>query len=167
MGDCMYWMPRLRPRKTDQSHTHTHDTTGFPEACEPITARRQRDPIVRPTGSNPEGYMLPIQEEVGDLEAKEEEGKDAVVSGDGEVSEEQGEWRQVQRQVDDLNVRVARHFEDSNDNRGWQPPMVATPLQPTRDEWLRHQLTHTPYAAWCRRCNPARAVRCSRQSMER
>ena len=54
---------------------------------------------------------------------------------------------------------MTRHFEDQNDNTGWQPPMVKTPPQPTHEELFRHQLIHTPYAPWCRHCNAASVVR--------
>ena len=95
--------------------------------------------------------MAPIQEEIGDLEAKEEDEEGAVDDGDEVTQEEQDPvdidrkpvWEELQNKMEDLAVRVARHFEDGNDNRNWQPPMVAQPLQPTKDEWLRHQLTHT------------------------
>ena len=38
---------------------------------------------------------------------------------------------------------------------------------PTRAEWPRHQTIHTPYAAWCKHCNAARAVRCNHQRVDR
>ena len=81
--------------------------------------------------------MAPIQEEIGDLEAKEEEEKGAVVDGDEGVPEEQDKvvdtnelpvwdstvdidtrpvWEKLQNKMEDLAVRVARHFEDNNDN---------------------------------------------------
>lgn len=62
-------------------------------------------------------------------------------------------------EVEDLIVRVARHFEDLNDKNDWAPSMVKTQLQATKEEWPGHQLTHTPYASWCKHCNAARAVR--------
>lgn len=65
--------------------------------------------------------------------------------------------------VEDLSIRVARHFEDKSDETGWKPPMIKTPPQPTHDEWLRHQLTHTSFAPWCKHCNAGRAVRTSHQ----
>ena len=65
--------------------------------------------------------------------------------------------------MDDLNVRVARHFEDANEDGKWKPPMVKSPLQPSREEWLQHQLTHTPYMPWCKHCIAARAVRANHQ----
>ena len=119
-----------------------------------------------------------MQDTTGDLEAEPEEDKQEVVDdeivhkGDGMNGEQvvnidtRPVWEKMYDQVEDLNVRVARHFEDANDNTGWQPPMVNPPQQPTRQEWLRHQLTHTPYAKWCKHCNSARAVRQHHQNMK-
>ena len=41
--------------------------------------------------------------------------------------------------------------------------MVRSPQQPTKEEWLQHQLIHTPYAPWCKHCISARAVRAHHQ----
>ena len=83
-----------------------------------------------------------------------------VVKEDDEVMEEKVAdidarpvWEKMDDHVKDLSIRVARHFEDKNDEIGWKPPMIKTPPQPTHDEWLGHQLTHTPFAAWCKHCN--------------
>ena len=65
--------------------------------------------------------------------------------------------------MEDLNVRVARHFGDAHDGDQWKFPMVESPPQPTKEEWLQHQLSHTPYAAWCKHCIAARAVRANHQ----
>ena len=128
-------------------------------AGEPITGMRQRANTVSPTTMKQEEFIAPVHEEAGEPEKKDEKQKEIVETGDLEDTEKQSDWERVQEQVDDFNVRVTRHFEDNNDNTGWQPPMVKTPAQPTREEWLRHQLTHTPYAPWCRHCCAARAVR--------
>lgn len=82
-------------------------------------------------------------------------------------SDEQKEWQDVHDTVEDLNVRLARHFEDRNDNNAWDPPMIKSPPQPTKEEWMRHQLTHTPYASWCRHCISARAIRSNHQRADK
>ena len=118
-----------------------------------------------------------MQDKTGDLDAEPSEERQGVV-GDEDNQEKdmvkaeevididnQPAWEKMHEQVEDLNVRVARHFEDANDNTGWHPPMINPPQQPTRQEWLRHQLTHTPYAKWCKHCNSARAVRQHHQNM--
>ena len=68
-------------------------------------------------------------------------------------------WEQLQDKAEELTKKVARHFEDQNDAEGENNPFVKPPPQPTAEEWERHQTTHTPYAAWCKHCNAARAVR--------
>ena len=143
-----------------------------------MTARSQRDFTVRPSECHQEEYMAPIHDEAGGLESKEDEVGDAMQEADEGVQDQgkvihidtrpvwEKDWEQVRDKVEDLNVRMARHFEDNNDGGGWQPPMVASPTQPTKEEWRRHQLTHTPYAAWCRHCNSARVVRANHKNKQ-
>ena len=108
----------------------------------------KREITVRPARGIPEKLIAPMQNKIGDLEANPKEEEWDVV-GDEEVQDktkvEEAEtigidtrpvWEKMHDQVEDLNVRVARHFEDANDHIGWQPPMVNTPLQPTKQEWL-------------------------------
>ena len=127
--------------------------------------------------------MAPIQNKSSDREINSERDREVVVEENGEqktwteVQEEVEEkafdidtlpvWDKIYDQVEDLNVRVARHVEDANDNAGWQSPMVKSPPQPIRQEWLQHQLTHTPYAQWCTHCNSARVVRKAHQRADK
>ena len=116
----------------------------------------------------PEHLMAPIHEEAGDLTAEAEETEDVVAEEVKEVDiDKRPVWEKMQDEMEDLTVRVARHFEDTNDQTGWHPPMIRSPLQPTKEEWLRHQLTHTPFAAWCKHCNAGRAVRTSHQRVDK
>ena len=94
---------------------------------------------------------MPIndQSEAQNLDAMDPEG------GDLEDEKE----KILQRKVEELNERVARYFEDENDNQGDKPPVIKSPQQPTVEEWEKHQTTHTPYAPWCQHCNAARDVR--------
>ena len=130
-----------------------------------MTKKCQMEVIVRHNETKPEGLVAPIQEESGDQEAETEQ--QAVVKEEQEIPSGQESWQEIQDKVEDLNVRVAQHFEDKNDQNGWAPPMIKTPPQPTREERLRHQTTHTPYASWCRHCNAARAVRCNHQRADK
>ena len=68
-------------------------------------------------------------------------------------------WEELQDKAEKLEEKVARYFEDKNDEDGNKPPVVKAPQQPTAEEWERHQVTHTPYAPWCHHCNAARDVR--------
>ena len=134
-----------------------------------MTNRRQRELIVRPLDVKQDKYIVPVSDGVDDCEAEQDEGEEAVVENKMEEkqvvdTDTRPTWENMYDHVEDLNVRVVRHFEDANDNTGWQPPMVAASLQPIKQEWLRHQLAHTPYARWCRHCSSARAVRNNHQS---
>ena len=147
-----------------------------------MTLASQREIIVRPYKANE--LVAQIQEEVGDLEGTSDDGKDVVVQGDetemvkAEQTSELEEkvtidtdtrpvWEKLENKVDDLTVKVARHFADQNEQTTWKIPMVKAPPQPTKDEWERHQLTHTPFAPCCKHCNAGRAVRMSHQRADK
>ena len=40
-----------------------------------------------------------------------------------------------------------------------KPPVVIAPPKMTKEDWERHQTTHTPYMPGCKHCAAARAVR--------
>ena len=124
-----------------------------------MTKTDQRALIVRPKSYERDNVVVPIRSGDGDLEAKQEEEPEAVMAGEQEATNELREWQGVVDNVEELNTRVARQFEDANGESGWGPPIVEPPLQPTRDEWFRHRTAHIPYAEWCKHCNVARAVR--------
>ena len=108
-----------------------------------MTKQSQRAISARPRRNTPEDLVAPIQTNIGDLEAKSEVETEAVGKQEEENRGEEHQWQEVQNKVEDLNVRMARYFEDANDAEAWKPPMIKTPLQPTKEEWMRHQLTHT------------------------
>ena len=128
-------------------------------AGESIARKSKRAITVSPRTLNPVESTTTIHEEVGEPGENKTKEKEVVETEATHTGSGKPNWEEIQDQVDDLNVRVARHFEDSNDADDWKIPMVKSPLQPTKEEWLQHQLTHTPYAPWCKHCFAARAVR--------
>ena len=128
-----------------------------------MTLRSERAITVRPKQTHDQELIAPIHEEVGELEGDNKDNENVVEADDAEGMKEQQSWDQLQEHVEVLNVRVARHFEDKNEENQWKPPMVKSSPQPTKEEWLQHQLIHTPYAAWCKHCIAARAVRANHQ----
>ena len=50
--------------------------------------------------------------------------------------------------------------EQGDDKDG--PPIIRVPEKPTKEQWERHQITHTPYASWCPHCVAARNARSNR-----
>ena len=69
------------------------------------------------------------------------------------------EWQQVSDEVEKLAEKVNIHFEDANGSEKKKLPITKAPPQPIAEKVEQHQATHTPYAAWCRHCVAARAVR--------
>ena len=76
-----------------------------------------------------------------------------------EVDDQEKEWRQVNQKVEELADQIVRQFDDANEQSGRTPQIIKAPPQPTTAEFEQHQATHTPYAAWCRHCAAARAIR--------
>ena len=76
----------------------------------------------------------------------------------GEHDDEE-QWEQVARKVEDLETRVAEQFDDDNGKLKEPPPMIKAPEKPTQLEWDKHQTTHTPFAPWCQHCVAARNAR--------
>ena len=135
-------------------------------AGETITTGSQRAITVRPNETQARKLIAPIHEDAGEPEEQEEDKKEVVETDIAKSSEGQADWDQVNEKVEELNTRISRHFEDANDENQWKPPMVKFPLQPAKEEWLQHQLTHTPYAPWCKHCISATAVRAHHQCAE-
>ena len=75
------------------------------------------------------------------------------------VGEDYTQWEDLANKYDRLVERIDEQFGEQTKQRRHGPVMVTPPLKPTRDEWERHQLTHTPFQAWCPHCVAARAVR--------
>ena len=60
---------------------------------------------------------------------------------------------------EDLREKVEQYFDDNNSPGMRKVPVVKAPEKPTKEEWLQHQATHTPFAPWCKHCVAARATR--------
>lgn len=128
-----------------------------------IANKKQRARTVRPQEENTWKYLQPISEDVsGDLE-DETEGKheDDCEGGDENPMEK------LNSKYQNLKSKVEEYFDDENGKHYRAPPMVKSPPQPTREEFERHQVTHTPYAPWCKHCIAARAVRSQHPSKGR
>ena len=50
-------------------------------------------------------------------------------------------------------------MDDQQDVGVREPPMINAPSKMTKEEWEKHQVSHTPYVPSCRHCVAARAVR--------
>ena len=133
--------------------------SGFSLAGSSIADRHQRARTVRPNEENTHRLLQPISDEMlGDLEG--DKGK----SGDGG---EQESMEQLDQKYQQLKNKIEEYFDDEHGKEYKQPPVVKTPPQPTREEFERHQATHTPCAPWCKHCLAARAVRSQHPSKGR
>ena len=107
---------------------------------------------VRPQTESQMQPLYPIEELLGVREAE-------VNEQEGAPEEETKKWEELAGKCTELEERVARHFENEDKHQEDGPPMVKTPATPTKGEYDKHQVTHTPFAPWCRHCVAARAAR--------
>ena len=78
-----------------------------------------------------------------DEAAGQDDGQEGQVEQQGQV-----------RQADDEQVQEE---EDEGEDGEKKPTVRRSPTEPTKDEVIRHKLTHTPYRSWCPECVKARA----------
>ena len=108
-----------------------------------MTIRCKRAITIRPDNVNAKELIAPIHQRVGKSDDDKEDKEEVVETDYTDELKNQEVWEQMQEQVEDLNVRIARHFEFANDGDQWRLPMIKFPPQPTKEAWLQHQLTHT------------------------
>ena len=121
----------------------------------PIAHREQRARSVRPRELETTKLLQPLKEgEYGDLEAEEVEQDEEEQSGGDEE-----EMEKLDAKYQQLKGKMEEFFDDDNARQHQSPPMVRSPTQPTKEEFEKHQTTHTPYAPWCKHCLAARAIR--------
>ena len=72
---------------------------------------------------------------------------------DGTTMEELAE------KYEQLRDQMEQYFDDTNPPTKNKIPVVKAPEKPTKEEWMQHQATHTPFAPWCKHCLAARMIR--------
>ena len=121
----------------------------------PIAFHKQRERSVSPRESTRTQMLQPIAEGAagdGEIDYGDEDKQAQEDDDENEIDE-------LAKKYEDLKDKVEEHFDDENGKHFKAPPVVKSPPQPTREELERHQATHTPFAAWCKHCIAARAVR--------
>jgi hypothetical protein len=116
-------------------------------ACKPLVSRRERDVVVSPSSDSQQEIIAPVNEEFDDLD------------GDSEVAETEDHWEELADKYEDLEKKVHEYLDDENKTDARNPPVARIPSTMTREQWTRHQVTHTPYAPGCKHCVAARAIR--------
>ena len=89
--------------------------------------------------------------DIGDLEEAQEV--------ESVTAEESNQWEELANKYEDLAQTVHEYIDDEDNAEARNPSIVKFPPSMTKDEWERHQVTHTPYAPGCRHCAAARAFR--------
>ena len=91
----------------------------------------------------------------GGFGEREEEDHD----GPNEREDAEHDWEKLADKYDQLEKKVKDYLDDQQDEGVREPPIINAPSNMTKEEWEKHQVTHTPYSSSCRHCVAARAVR--------
>ena len=121
-------------------------------ACKPLDPRRKRAKSVRPPENDARGIIAPLDDDLGDLKVEDQ-------VSDGGVVETNDKWEELANKYETLEKQVHDYLQEEAKTEGWNPPIVKFPPKMTREEWDKHQVTHTPYAPGCKHCVAARAIR--------
>ena len=81
------------------------------------------------------------------------------IEDDVENGKDENDWETMAKKFEELETKLTEQFEGHDGAGRGDPPMIKAPTKPTKEEWERHQTTHTPYASWCKHCVAARNVR--------
>ena len=115
---------------------------------------RRRKCSVRPSSGRQTCNLYPIEVGPGVQQSDEREQSMAL-----EDEHDRVELEDLAKKYEELKEKVEQHFDDSNHKDEHKILVANVPPKPTKEEWLRHLATHTPYAPWCRHCVAARTVR--------
>ena len=97
--------------------------------------RKQRATAVRPKSQDDNGIIAPIDGDLGD----------SVAENDEEEKETEGEWDTLADKYEELENKVHDYINEQHDMGKREPPIVRAPQPMTKEEWAKHQVTHTPY----------------------
>ena len=102
----------------------------------PLTNSTGKDCTVRPKWDDNKCRLATMSEEAGEL--PEEEMVEQVV-----VDKETAQWEELVDRYDELMETFNEQFGRADEPKVKGPPMVTPPPKPIREEWEKHQLTHT------------------------
>ena len=113
-----------------------------------------REGTARPQTRDQEQQLYPVDVS---LEGRGKELEEQDVDDTVEVQIVDTDARPVWENIEDLantyeilETKVAEYVDDQEVSKLEGFPVVKIPSTPTREEHQRHQVTHTPYAPWCR-----------------
>lgn len=105
-------------------------------ACKPLDSGRKRATVVRPPRDNTKGTIAPLIEDLVDLEDEER-------NSDGGVAETDDKWEELANKYENLEKKVHEYLQEESKADGRELPIVKFPPKMTKEEWDRHQVTHT------------------------
>ena len=112
--------------------------------------RGKGDSSVRPSL---EQLIYPVEGELGVQQHDElEEANDESRGHDRDNLEE------IAEKYEELKAKVEQYFDDTNGHTKDKVLVMRVLEKPTKEECLRHQATHTPFAPWCKHFLAARTT---------
>ena len=108
-------------------------------AGSPMTNKKERVTTVRLQEDEIHKLLQPVAEGVdGDLEVEDRKHEEKALAGGNEEKVEELDSKYQQ-----LKTKVEEYFDDQNGEQYRTPPMIKSPQQPTKEEYEKHQTTHT------------------------
>ena len=102
-----------------------------------MIAQEKRVTAVRPNNHEAKKILAPMDGGLGDhgMEAHD---------GHNEDGGAKSEWEELADKYNKLEEKVRDYLDDQQNGGTREPPVVSAPPRMSKDEWERHQVTHTP-----------------------
>ena len=128
---------------------------GFWLAGGSLVKRGKRVTAVRPNEHNAERALALVGGGFGGLGDYGDEAHEGFENEGGA----EDKWEELADKYDQLEKKMKDYLDDQQDVGVREPPVIKAPPKMTKEEWDKHQVTHTPYSPSCRHCVADRAVR--------
>lgn len=89
-----------------------------------MTKEHQRFVTVRPRSTNTKNFINPLHEDSGDV----------GVEKDAACEEECAAWEETAKKIEELETKVAEHFEHQSQENQKSPPVIKVPAKPTQEQ---------------------------------
>ena len=100
--------------------------------------KKEREAPVSPGKNNTTNTLAPLDGGLGGLGGQDEAG-DELEQG----KSDEGAWDELANKYEQLEKQVQEHLDDQNNAGIREPPAVRAPTSMSKEEWDRHQVTHT------------------------
>ena len=96
---------------------------------------KEREAPVSPRKNNTTNTLAPLDGGLG--------GRDEAGDEPEQEKSDEGAWDELANKYEQLEKQVQGHLEDQSNAGIREPPVVRAPTSMSKEEWDRHQVTHT------------------------